>query len=445
MDITIEDGAACRKTLKISVPPEDVQATFDEIVAEYKKSATIPGYRKGRAPETLIRNRYKKQIVEAVREEIVPKCFRKAVEENDLQIANVLDASQPDVVLGEGLSFDVELDVVPSFELPTYKGVEVTREREEIDDDKVNEVLDNLRENFVTFEDRGEGEHVAEHDLVQISYTATLDGKPLAEAEVEEGDELPAIFTGQKDFWTQANEAMGRGEGPSVIPGLGTVLVGLAIGDSTDTDVEFEEDCPMTFLQGKTVNYQVTVGAARARIVPEMSDEIAEKMGMETVEKLTEDIRENLEKQADENAEAKVRNDVVEAVMSDLEFELPESIVASETQDEIYSTVSRYSQQGVPEESITEHKGEIFDQASETVKRRLRLQYVCRQIAKAEDITANRREMDSEIKRIAQSTGLDIAEVLKRLKANGRLESIETDILVRKTIDFLVEQASIQG
>jgi len=273
MAFTIEnEEAACRKKLVVTVEAEKVQSTFDSIVEDFQKYAEIPGYRKGRAPATMIKTRFKKKIIEQVQEQLLPESYREALKESELKIANIVSASDPELTLGEPMTFEVVLDVEPEFELPEYKGVSVTRELEEFDEEKVDEVILNIREGHASFDDKKEGDQVEENDLVQISYTATLDGKELAEALPD----LPKIFTGQDDFWTQANEAMGRGEGPSVIPGLGTVLVGLAVGDATDTDVEYEAEGPAPEdLQGKTVNYKVTVSAARGRNLPEMDDKMA--------------------------------------------------------------------------------------------------------------------------------------------------------------------------
>jgi len=324
--------------------------------------------------------------------------------------------------------------------LPEYKGVTVTREEEEINEDSVNEVVANICERFVTFEDRGDKDLVAENDLVQITYNGTFEGKPVGELD----EDLGPIFAGQEDFWTQANEAMGSGEGPSIIPGLGTVLVGLAIGDSTDTDVEFEDDCPAEILRGKTVNYTLSVGAARGRIVPEMDDELAKKTGFDTVEELRTDIQNNLETQAKTQSENKVRNDVLESLLEGLEFEMPKSLVEEETRQEIYRQVNRISQQGASEDLISEHKDEIFSNANKSTEDRLRVEYLCKRIAKAEDIEVHARDIDEEIIRMSASYRMQPDELRQNLESSNRIEALRTDLIIKKTIDFLVEHAEIQ-
>jgi len=443
MAFTIEnEEAACRKKLVVTVEADKVQSAFDAVVDDFKKYAEIPGYRKGRAPATMIKSRFKKKIVEQVQDQLVPESYREALKGSELKIANVVSASDPELVLGEPMTFEVVLDVEPEFDVADYKGVSVTKEVEEFEDDKVEEVILNIREGHATFEDKKDGEQVEENDLVQISYKGTLDGKELAGA--IEG--LPPIFSGQDDFWTQANEAMGRGDGPSVIPGLGTVLVGLAVGDSTDTDVEFEADSNAPEdLQGKTVNYHVTVTAARGRTLPEMDDAMASEVGFDTVAALREDIEANMKNQFENNATAKVRQDILEQVVGSVEFEMPVSLVEEETRREIYERVNQFSRQGVQEDMISEHKGEIFEAANAQAKARLKAQYVCRKIADAEEIKVEAQEVEMELQQMAMRFGMEYAELRKRLIDNGRIEGVQTDLLVKKTLDFLVEHADIQG
>lgn len=433
MDVTIEEDGACRKTLKVAVAADKVQTAFDKVATDFIQHADLPGYRKGRAPASLVKNKYRKQILEQVRDQLVPESYREAIEEKSLEIASVIGATDPVLKLGEPMTFEVTLDTVPEFDLPTYKGLTVTRELKEVSDDDVNDVIGRILAQQADYFDRKEGGAVETDDLVQIDYSGTLDGAPMADLELQR-----AMYADSTDFWTQANDQ-------AIFPELGSAIVGLASGGETAVEVTFPDAFAEEALRGKTASYAVTVKAVRGRNVPELTDEIATGMGAESADDLRQKVRDNLEGEVKEAADRKLRNDLIGQVVEPVTISVPDSVVESETRNEIYNMVGHYSRQGLGDDAITEHKSEIFETANKNAQQRVKVRYILKRIAKEEEIKVEQEEFDAEVHQMAVQAKVTPDEMRNTLRERDGVDDVHDQILIRKTIDFLLEQADVQG
>lgn len=433
MKVDVETKAPCRKVLKIEVPAEQVDETLNKAVKEFKKYADIPGYRKGRAPEAMVRTRFKKQLMEHVREELVPKGYQEALKETELDVINILNATEPEPKAGEPMTFEVTVDVAPEIDLPDYKGVSVEVEKQEIDDDDVDGMIKRMREEQADIEERESGESIEEDDIVEVTFKGFFDKDPMDTEELDN-----PMYAGSENFWMTANES-------AFIPDLGDSLAGLVIGDSTEVEVEFDDEEPQESLRGKTARYEVTVHGARYKVLPELTDEFAKEAGEDSVDALKEKCRNVLEENVSGAYKDAVNNAVLTKLHEATEIELPSSEIEQETQHRIYDIVGNYSRQGVGEDEISEHKEQIYANANQAATNRLRTRYLLRAIAKAESIEATEEEIREEITRLGSQFGMDFASTYKMLHEREALDGIEEDVHQRKTMEFLVEHADIKG
>jgi trigger factor len=200
----------------------------------------------------MIRRQYDKQILEGLRDHLLAKGYQQAMKEHGFDPVAEMGLEQSTLKAGEPFSFSVTLDVEPQFEMPVYKGLEVEAKAVDITEEALTQAIDRYLENTGKYEDLTEVRPVKEGDMVAVDYTATVDGKPMAEV----SEKAKGLAAGT-DFWVIANEEY------SFLPAFGPQLIGLKVGDAKDISVAFDGQSPIEELRGKTGVFAATVKKIR--------------------------------------------------------------------------------------------------------------------------------------------------------------------------------------
>jgi trigger factor len=432
MAVTIETLGACRKRLRVQVDAERVAGTRAEILGEYRKQASIPGFRPGKAPEPMVEKRYAHEIDEEVRKRLVPDSYREALLETKLHVVGYPQVESVEYKPGQPLVYAATVDTAPEFNLPDYKGIPVKKQETPVTDEDVSKTIDALREQhaeFIPIEGRG----AQMGDFVVINYSGVADGKPIAGLAPE------ARTLGEhKDFWLLM-------AGDSFLPRFCDQLVGALAGEKRQVLVDFPADFPQAGLAGHKATYFVDVTGLKQRKLPELGDEFAKKVGLESAAKLQEEVRKGLTLERESEAKADLRKQIVDHLLGRVEFELPESLVAQETRTIVYDLVRENSQRGVTKETLEEKKDEIFGYATKSAKERLRTSFILDAIAKAEGIKVEANEMEERIAQMARRNRVPPEKLKAQLDERDGLAEIEEQILVGKTLDFLLSNATVNG
>lgn len=433
MSVQIEEVSPCRRKLNIEVSADTIAKEFDEAISVYASKVSLPGFRPGKAPRQLVKSRYQKEISGRLRDHLLPKSYHEALQENDLKVVSILEMDDDiEVKEGQPLSYSVTVDIRPDIALPEYKGISLKREVEDINGEEVQERIDGLREQRADFEDV-EDRPVARGDMAQIDFTGTLDGQPLEEAVPE----AKGLGEG-KDFWLQASDE-------AFIPELGLGLDGLSIGDEKSLPVTFGDNFVVEQLRGKSVSFEVKVKAVRARKLPEMDEAFFEGFGVKDEAELQERIKESLVAEKEREADGKLRQTIEELLLDKTTFELPESMVAEASQHQIQRIANDLQRQGQGEEAVMEKKDEILQAANQAAERQVKLRLVLQTIADAEGIEVDDSELEREMTMLAYAYSMQPEDLKKRMKENNQIEDLRGDVVCRKVIDFIKENASIDG
>ncbi|MFT5123742.1 MAG: trigger factor [Kiritimatiellia bacterium] len=432
MDVQIEDKGKCRKALTIKVPAADVDTEIKKVVTYFQKNASLPGFRKGKAPELRVRSHFSKDILKEVREVLIAKSYRAALEQEKLKVEQLLDMKEGDVVDGEAFELNLEMDTRPDITLPKYMGIELKREPMEVTDAQMEEASLAYRQQFARFEDLAEARPLALGDLAQINYTATIDGKPLKDVSA-----ASESLSERKKFWVRMDENV-------FLPEFREGLEGVDVGGSTAITVTFPETFTDEALRGLTAEYAVDVIAIRERKVPEMNDAFVEQVGEGSVEALQAKLREDLDRQVKHAQDTKLRNEVVEYMLAHAEFDLPESVLSLETQQGIQRIVRQTSMSGEAKEAIEEHKEEIFKNAEAEATKTLKLRYMLLAVSDAEQVEVSDKEVEAEVERMSQMYGMPVDQLKKILEQNQSLGDVRRDLVCRKTVELLFDKADIK-
>src|SRR5580698_2733733 len=261
VNVTVENLAPCKKLVRIELESKDVDAAFDAMLKDFVRQASLPGFRPGKAPRDMIAKRYEKDIQDEVKKKLIPDAYRKAVDEQKIEVVGYPDIEEIQFGRGQALQFAATVETAPEFQLPDYNGIPVKRETASVTDADVERALNLLRERHINFEtvDRP----AATGDVAVVNYTGTCDGKPVIEI-------APAAkgLSEQKNFWVNL-------EPGAFLPGFAEQLTGVKAGDKRTVNVDFPADFVTPQLAGKKGVYEVELVEVKEKVLPALDDAFA--------------------------------------------------------------------------------------------------------------------------------------------------------------------------
>jgi len=431
VNITVENLAPCKKLVRVEVEATQVDETFDSITKDFQRQASLPGFRPGKAPRDMVLRKYEKDILDEVKKKLISDSYRKAVDEQKLDVLGYPDIEEIQFGRGQALQFAATIETAPEFELPDYKGLPAKKEARKTTDEDVERALSTLREQQLSFNTVARPAQAG--DFVIVNYTGTVEGKPITDvAPTAQG------LTVQKNFWID----MQRSE--TFIPGFAEQLLGAQAGDKRTVNVDFPADFVTAELQGKKGTYEVEVVEVKEKVLPALDDAFAKAYGAENVEKLRAGVLRDLENELNYSQNKTVRNQLIRALLDRVSFELPESAVAQETRNVVYDLVRENQKRGISRESIEQQKDQIYSVASQGAKERVKVMFLLRKIAEKEDIKVGNDEVARRVQYLASMYQIPPDKFVKDLQKRNGLIEIYDQVMNEKVIDLLQQNAKIE-
>jgi len=429
MKVTVEKTGPCRSLMTVDLPVEWVNEEYDKVLKAYHKAASIPGFRKGKAPALLVERHYQKEILEEIKETLVGQTYSEALKEQKLNPVAILDLNIT-VKKGEPVTYNVTLDVPPDFTLPAYKGIALVAKPIEVGEDAVQQRWDEMMRQFTRFEPVS-GRVVGKGDLVQIDYEGRCDGKPVADL----GKTASGLGRG-KDFWAMADEN-------AFLPGFETGLLGAAVGDQKDITVVFPPDFQLKAVAGKTAMYQVSIKAIREKRPPEVTPEFLKPFEVDSEAALREKIRGALLEEARLKEKSRLKNDILEYLKEKTTLELPETVVQEETRSMFATLVRRSLAGGMSKDQVKEQSATLLSSATQSATERVKLGYILHRIADEEHITAEESEVDEALKALAYRYQVTPEALRKDLEEKHDFDAVRHEVRTNKTLDVLLANAKV--
>ncbi|MBU8789567.1 trigger factor [Oceanobacillus caeni] len=411
--------------LTFEVPADEFEKSLDQAFKKVVKDVQMPGFRKGKVPRGIFEKRFG---VEALYQDavdiVLPNAYGKAVEETD-----IFPIAQPEIDIeqierGKDLIFTANVEVKPEVKLGEYKGLEVEEQSVEVTDEDVDAEINRLRERHAELVVKEEGE-IEEGDTVVIDFEGFL------------GDEA---FEGGKG----ENHSLEIGSG-QFIPGFEEQLIGKKSGEETEVNVTFPEDYHAEDLAGKEATFKVKIHEVKFKEFPELDDEFAKDVDdeVETLEALKQKKKEQLEEERKQNAENEKRQQLIEKASENVEVDIPDAMVETELNQMLREFEQNLQMQGLTMEMYSQFSGQDEDALKEQMKedaaKRVRTNLTLEAIAKAENLEVTEEDINEELEKMASMYGMDAKQIVPLL--GGNTEVIESDLLMRKAIDFLVDQS----
>lgn len=417
----------CARQVTIKFPQEAVAGAFDQASRETAKQAQVPGFRKGKAPLSLIKAKYKDYIADDVTRLLHQAAFSKVTSDKSADIVAFgrMDAKEAPAADREyAVTLDVE--VAPEFKLPEYKGLEIKVEDGETLEQHIEnrmKYLKDLYADYVTIE-----EPAQKGDMLKVSYESDF-------VPVEDAPASLRRAVKSEESWIWLSE-------PEQIPGVLAALTGAKKDGEYTFKAEFPADWREKDLQGKSVEYKVKVFEAQRRVPVADDAKLAEKLGLGTVEKMNEEIRKTAERELEQMHKEAVKAKAAETIVGMVEdFPLPKGILASASQREFSRIAERLVRSEADIEAFKKDKDKHIEEAKAEAGKYLKKFFILRKIAGNEKITVGEAEVDTQIRNMSSYLGYKEKDVRKMLGENGGYEEIQADILMGKVIDFIASQA----
>lgn len=430
MNVTVENLAPCKKLVRVEVETQQVDETFDSITKNFQREASLPGFRPGKAPREMVIKKYGKDIQDEVKRKLISDSYRKAVEEQKLDVLGYPDIEEIQFNRGQPLQFAATIETAPDFELPEYKGMPVKREARSVTEEDIGRALNALRDQQTTF--KAADRPVQIGDIVVVNYSGTSDGKPITDiAPTAKG------LTEQKNFWIDVPST-------SFIPGFADQLIGSKAGDKRTVNVDFPADFVTPQLAGKKGSYEVEVVEVKEKVLPALDDVFAKSYGAENLDKLREGVRKDLDNELTFKQNKSIRNQLVRGLLDRVNFELPQSAVAQETRNVVYDIVHENQKRGISRDIIEKQKEQIYSAATQGAKERVKAAFVMQKIAEKEEIKVSQEEIAHRVNHLAGMYQIPPDKFLKDLQKRNGLIEIYDQVMNEKVIDFLQQNAKIE-
>jgi len=405
-----------RKNVRVEIPRDVVDAEIDRVARDYSKTAHVAGFRKGKVPPRVIKQRYKDQILHDVAHDLIPRAVDDALRAKGVEPVDTPDVHDVTINEGESLTFTASFDTLPPFDPGDLSTIALRRPVVAIEDAAVAGALERLRDRAARFEPV-EGRGIGDGD------TAVLDIQRAGES--------------HRDVSVE----MGGKANP---PGFDAQLVGLAVGAKKSFDVNYPQDYPIGELAGTTVSYSVEVKGLKRKVRPELDDEFAKDLGeFDTLDALRARVREDLEHEAKHAADQEVRAELMKQLASRLPFEAPASLVQRDVDRRIEDFARRLIDQKIDPRTAGIDWDAFRDSQREVARESVAAAIVLDAIARRETIEATAEEIDQEVARYAAHTGRAPLAVRAALEKEGSLSRLAAGLRREKSVDFVMSRATI--
>jgi len=412
----LRDISPSRKEIGIEIPAGEFEKEYEKVLGDYTQRVKIPGFRKGRAPRDMVKNLFDHDIRHDVYDALIPRFLEeelKLLGLNPVNVPSVRDLEHQD---GAALRCTAAFEVLPGFELPDYRTVQVPRKTAAVDDSDVDKTLEEIRARaaeFVPVVGRG----VVDGDYV----TVEMQGRELKTRRL-----LPV---------EKAVVLAGHAENE---PALNERLAGMTPGESRSFRVSYAQDHANRRVAGKDIEYSLKVADIKEKKLPGLDDEFAKTVGEPSgLETLKDRVRKDLLASRERAVRNETASDVLAEIGRRVSLELPESLIERESLSVLRRMLSAARGRRVPPDALEGLKAEARRQAVDHITNHL----IIEKIAAKEGLGVGEDEIQAEIRNLAAANGMAPAALEQMLGSEGRREELVESILFRKTVDFLVKTA----
>lgn len=423
MKTEFADLSETKKSLAVEIPSDIVDAQIDRVARSYSRQARIPGFRQGKVPATLIKKRFREQILHDVAHDLIPRAIDEALRERGLEPVDTPDVRDVSIDEGQALTFTATFETLPPIDPGPLDTISLRRPAVSLEDDAIEKTLSQLQARAARFEPV-EGRGIEEGDTV----TLDVERKPTAAGEKAEHHHDVVIEIGGK-----ANP-----------PGFDAELKGLEAGTDKSFTIHYPEDYGVAEMAGTSVDYAVKVKDIRKRVLPELDDEFAKDVGdFETLETLRDRIRQDLQREAESEADRTLRSDLLKELGARLTVDIPESLVERELDRRTEEFARRLMDQQIDPRRANIDWDQFRDSQRDAARESVKSALVLDEISRRENVTVTDEDVEKDVAEYAERSGLTPAAVRARLEKEGALSRLAAGLRREKTMNLVLSRAAV--
>ena len=423
MKTEFADVNETRKNVRVEIPSDVVDAEIDRIARDYSKKARVPGFRPGKAPARVIKQRFKDQILHDVAHDLIPRAMDDALRERGVDPVDTPDVRDVNIEEGHPLTFTASFDTLPPFDPGDLATISLRRPAVAIDEEAVSGALQRLRDRAARHEPV-EGRGVDHGDTVTMDLDRTDPN-------------------GATDTHKDVSVELGAKANP---PGFDEQLLGLEVGATKSFSIHYPQDYPIGELANTDVSYTVTVKGLKRRVLPELDDEFAKDLGeFDTLDALKTRVREDLEHEAKHAADREVRGELMKQLASRLPFEVPASLLGREIDRRLEEFARRLIDQNIDPRQAGIDWNAFRESQRDVAREAVAAALVLDEVTRREQLDVTDEDIEREVGRYAERTGRTPAAVRAALEKEGGLSRVYAGLRREKSIDFAMSRATIGG
>lgn len=420
MLLNYEDLSPVKKLVEVEIPADLISSESQRVTSEFARQAKIPGFRPGKVPASVVRNRFAKDIQEEVMSRLLPRTFSEALRDKNVEVVGDPHLQHVDPFIeGAPLKYKAEFEVKPEIRLGEYIGLEIDDPKIEVSDADVDQMVDRLREQASVYRPETErGLQDGDFAVIEIATSGEGVEPETRNGHFKMGEEMP-------------------------LPQLQQVLFDRKPGETASFDHTYGDDAQNEQFRGKTIHHEVTLKEIRVQEKPEVTDEFAQSIGTgwETAAQMREAVTADIRKHREFEARRMRQNQIGDRLLAAHEVEAPESLVEEEVGKSLKNYARFLASQGVELEKAEIDWEKMHQEFLPEAAKRVRRGLILEAIAKKEGITVSDVEVDAEIRHAANEADRDFAEVKHKLKHDGGYESLRWSLAQEKALELVLSQA----
>jgi trigger factor len=416
MKVAVEELEACKRRLQVEAPEDVVRQAWEEAYGRVGRQARLPGFRKGHVPRNLVKLHFADEVRREVAQRLIPQVYRQALAETRLNPVEDPDFQEMTLEEGSPLKFTAVVEIKPAIQLGTYTGLSIQHAPVAVADEDVARAMDHLREQHAEFRSVERAADLG--DLVIVDYTLTPEGME------PRGEQGHAFLVGSQ----------------TVLPEIDEAVIGLAAGGERETRVRFPDDHRREDLRGKSGVAAVRVVEVKEKELPPLDDEFAKSLGeYANLEALRAAVRAELETQRDRDNRRALEDKVVDALLAQHDFQVPEAMVLRQVAHLIERARERVSRQGVDPDRVKWDYDKLTEELRPGAFRAVRRALLLEAIAGQEGVAPSEADLEAEVEKIAEASRRPAPAVRRLMEKSGDMEALRASLREARTLDFLIQ------
>jgi len=444
----VDINLGCLRQVEVEIPAEVVSKELDSMVQRYTKVARVPGFRKGKVPASLVRNRFAEEIKADMLEALLPEYFRQAVIKEGFTPISKPEVHSLEAEEGKPIRFKAAFEILPDIELGNYQDIKVAVPEIKVTDEDVEAELKKLQERQSSYDPVNEDRPLQDGDFAQISFQA-LAKDEAAEAVADESAAAPVPAEGEAKPKTtqpvQMDEVLVEIAGPDTIPAFSENLRGAKAGEERTFDVTYPAEYYESRLAGKTFSYTAKVNAIKKKTTPELTDDFAKELSQEiqSLEDLKKRLHEGIQSERQHKSLHEAREHLLNQLTDIHEFPVPETLIRRQIDFRLEQWLRSLAAQGMRTEDMKRMDFKRLRASQrEAATREVKANLLLEKIAEAEHLQASDDEVQQEIRSLAQQTKQTPEAVQQKLAQEGALDRIRSRIRADKALHFLYTKST---